>query len=370
MTNTPASNDPSGPARPAWVIPVIVGIVAITAIALALIFTRDSGDSDESTVTDSTVGATTTDASTTASTEPTEPTVTTPDATDPPATDPPATDAPAPDGPLADDVSTLAADELSIASANGTSMNNIVSTCHVTVAPGLQLTSSGVSGAAGSEGAIMTLDIWSDEGSTPYIEISDLSGQVGGFIFGRDGGDGDQVRWGAELTEPFGPVNQLTLESTGAPTYGDGTPVAPINISFTRAEAQQCGSGFYIEPSPFAPGETPAFLDQFGEQPGTGFAIVGQCSDTLILSGGGMLSAYDFDGAIQVNMQLAPAAETDYYTTPDPVDPAEQIVDQQGGGGDVSTALRVDDFDTGTPTYLTWTQQPPVEGGMPTIECG
>lgn len=374
MTATDDFDTDDGPTRPPWAVPLAIAVVAVLAIAAALIF--GGGDDDPPTAS-SLPPVTTTDttAATSVPENTTDTTVATPTTTAasttttvaPPATAPPATQPP-PQGPIADDVGSLAPGEASIADASGSQRFTMVSTCLSTQTVGLQVVSSLLVGANGS---IRTLDVFLDEGASPMIELSDLDGQIPGFVFGRDGGDDGQVRWGgAGPSGSIDPANQLTLASIGAGQRGDGSAVGAVNISYRPADVGVCGTGFVSEPWPFGPGEQATFVDQFGPTIGRGFSVLGECSGSLILSEGGLLTSFDTPDGISATLQRAPGgAALENWATPFTIDPLEQVVQQQGGGGDVTTALRIDRFDNGA-AYLEWTQQPTVPGGLVSIECG
>ncbi len=372
MTELDDFDTDDGPTRPPWALPLGIAVIVVLAIVAALVIGGDDDDGPTTsslppvTITETTTVATsapdTTD-TTTASTAPSPETTVAP-----PATAPPATDAP-PEEPLADDVSTLGPGEASIADASGTERFTMASTCASVQTVGLQVISSLL---VGDNGSIRTLDVFLDEGVAPQIELSDLDGQIPGFVFGQDGGDPGQIRWGGDgPTGSLDPANQLTLGSIGLSQHGDGSAVGPVNISYRPGEIAVCGTGFVSEPWPFAPGEQATFIDQFSPTVGRGFSVLGECAGTLLLSEGGLLSSFDSSDGISASLQRAPGGSTlEAWATPFAIDPLEQVVEQQGGGGDVTTAVRIDSFDSDASAYLEWTQQPTVAGGLVTIDCG
>lgn len=381
FTTAPGPDDTPGPdsaggGQPKWLVPTLVGAVVVLLIALVVV-AMSGGDDDDAAPVASDPAATDVDSTEPAETDPpateppaTEPPATEPPATEPPATDPPATDPPATDPPATDPPPTeptalpaadLSAGQASIAAPNGEAVVNTINNCSVTAAVGLRVDSAV---AVSSDGAVYVIDIVLDEGAEAAIVVTDLNGQIGGFFFGQDGPGLSQ--WAATPVDPFSATDRLTL----TPVNDEAALTGPINVSYQPTEARtDCATGFLTNEWTFAEGETPTvldFFDTFGRQ----FAVLAECAGGLILSEGGTLLSTELESAVSADVEFPAQGEVvDFWSTPQDPAPTDFLVVQQGGGGDVTTVVRVESFETATSGNLTWTRPPTIDGGLVDIDC-
>ena len=392
-SDDPSEGNGAGPGQPPWVIPVIVGIIALAIVLLALILTRGSDDDDDALpavdtttttmapettleiVTVTSVETTTTapetsttvapettvEATTTLAPETTVAPTTTPPTTTPPTTAPPTTAPPEPEGPVAQPAGNIGANVASLATVDGEQTFAVIGTCTSTPTVGLQAISSAL---ANESGTVYVVDVYLDEGGDPFIEVTDMTESIAGFIYGQDTA-GDNSRWSADISDP-NTIDQVTL------TALDGTS-DPIALSMNSNGPTECGRGFVASPSPF-PEEGPIdFIDQFDPpNPGSGFAVLAACNDaTYVTSGGGLIDIFfatasdEFNSSYSVDL---PANST-FWTTPDGVTANQQIVFQKGGGGDTDYATQVVNFNNDAIGYLSVRIQPTSGGGLKLIDC-
>jgi hypothetical protein len=367
----PQAEPPQAP-RPAWVLPTTVGIVAVAAVLLALIFTRDGNDAAAPAV-DTTTSSVAPETTSPPSTAPdtTAPDTTAPETSAPatsvePTTVPPTTVARTtlpPTGPIADAGADLGVGGASIATADGTNRFDAVVVCASTVTVGLQAESAVLTDDFGH---VYVIDVFLDEGSpTGSAQITDMSEAVAGFVYGQDT-PGNNSRWTAELPES-NLIDRLTFDAV------DGTS-APINVSANWLDPSACGQGFLLTQSPFPAGGPITFVDQFDEPiPGEGFAVLAACNDsTYITTGGGLLDQFPVgDGSIfSASYLVDDPTDPMLWATPDGVSSDDQLVEQYGGGGDTDLATNVSSIDGTQWGYLRFTVQPTVPGGLTVINCG
>lgn len=384
-TGAPPPPEPEGPipgpderssGQPPWVIPVIVGIVAVTIIAVVLILSRGDDDDDgiagdttavdtsldttlaDTTVVETTIPETTVVDTTTTTTEATTTTTIAPETTTTVApsttveSPPPTTAAGGPEP-----ISALTPNQASIADGEGVRRYAIANTCSSTATVGLQVESSVLIGESGD---VYVLDVYFDEGIGPSVALTDMNVEIAGFVFGQDTFETTTV-WSADLPGSADAIDRLEMP----PIEGSR---GPVTITVNRGGVAACSTGFYAEPSPIPPGEPITPVGQFDAPiPGNGFALLAECGGAYVLSGSGLLDLFDEGATFSSTIIPAAGGDTAYRTIDDP-GPNDQFIEQFGGGGDIEYASRVVDFD-GNEGYLTFVLPPTVAGGLPSIEC-
>lgn len=370
------TTNPRAGGQPSWLVPLLVGaLVVLLVVILVLVISRDEAAAPTatdpadptSTVTDSTEAPAETD----------------PPATEPPATTeaPPATEAPTTEAPTTTEApvdteppaattappsgdGTIGPGEAIITTNRGTFEVAEVAACRVTAAPGLNIHSY-LYDAGPLDGPLL-LEVVTDEGVDPFVVLSELRGEFEAFN-GQDNTAG--AYWAAEAPTAFEPTTGLVLDPIAG--FSEG----PATVSFDLSDdVEGCATGFLGIGWPFAEGEQPQILDQFDPDVlGYGFSVLAACDaegTTLVLSEAGFLTSFELNGELLADIQLNAQTGDPEYLARWEQRPGDVLVEQQGGGGDVTYVVRVSDFEGTESRYLTWTEPPTgVTGGLPIVNC-
>lgn len=244
-----------------------------------------------------------------------------------------------------------------VASVAWTERFELTPMCRSTQSPGVEVRSAVM---VGDEGTIAMVDFYADEAGEQGVVVTDMNTFIGSTLFDQEvPGLGPQ--WTA-VDVPFGALTDVTLDG----------PTGPLTLSLDPSEPADCATGFVAVPSPFGPGEQVRPVAQESADPaGFGFALLAECTPGgRLVSGAGILfHVVDDADAVSGAISFLDGDSLATLVSPFVAAPTGSSYERLDGGDTAVLAVQMEDPDSGTPGYLTWTDPPAGTAGFAPDVC-